>query len=125
MTQGVTLFLPRNAELSHVDDLRRAVADVDGVTEVRQLEMRAFDPATVMTWISFTADALSIASLAATAIGALVDRVRKARVHGAVIQLPNGAKITLDSASPDDILRIVNEWKAEEALWMGKTPADA
>jgi hypothetical protein len=125
MTQGVTLFLPQDAASSHVDDVRRTLAEVEGVTEVRPLEVRAIDPVAVMTWISFTADALSIASVAATAIGGIVDRMRKARVHGAVIQLPNGAKITLDSASPDEILRIVTEWKAEEALWMGKTPADA
>jgi hypothetical protein len=124
MTQGITLLLPQDVAASRVDDVRRTLTDVAGVTEVRPLEIRAIDPSAVMTWISFAADAFSVAGAAATAIGFIADRVRQHKVHGAVIQLPNGVKITLDSASPDDILRIVTEWKAEEALWMGKTPAD-
>jgi hypothetical protein len=125
MTQGITLLVPQGAAPSGVEDVRRALAEVEGVTDVRPLEVRALDPVSIMTAISFAADALSIASAAATVIGSIVDRVRKAKVHGAVIQLANGVKITLDSASPDDILRIVTEWKAEEALWTGKTQPDA
>src|SRR6478735_4041726 len=69
MTQGITLLLPRDAASSDVDDLRRTLTTVEGVTDVRRLEVRAIDPGAVMAWISFTADALSIASLAASAIG--------------------------------------------------------
>jgi len=90
------------ASTALLDELR-SLPDVESA---RALEQRAIDPASVMLMIKIAGGVLSTA----TSAWGLIDQIRKSlkkkKVTGATITLPNGTRIELDQVSEEHIARL-------------------
>jgi hypothetical protein len=115
----ITILFEAEPNDARVESLKTALLGIEGVESVGADATRSIGVAELGVWVSFAADALGVATAAASIVKAIGDRVRSKGVSGAVIELPNGVRISIDNASVDDITSIVSAWKDEEVSWSG------
>ena len=117
MSDTITILFPDSPGSETLTALQ---ADLSGLTEVAQAgsaATRSIGAAELVMWVGFAADALAVASVASATVRKIVNCVREKRIRGAVIELPNGIRISIDSASADKIKSLVSAWKQEETQW--------
>ena len=68
------------------------------------------------------ADTLGVAAVAVAVFRKIADRLKAKGVRGTVIELPNGVKIAMDSASPDQVVAMVSAWHREQEDWSRRGP---
>lgn len=117
MSDVVTILFPENPSPETLKGLQAELVDLAEVAEAGPATTRSVGAAELVMWVGFAADALGVAAVAAAALGKIIERVRGKKIKGAVIELPNGVKISIDSASADEVLTLVSAWKEEEAQW--------
>ncbi len=116
MEEGITLLLSKDLDDLTVRRVREAVAALEGVQEVLPLHAGSIHPGVLTTWISLAGQAPS--AVETTIIGRIFDRMKELGVYGALLELPNGGRLPLESASLDEIRRVVTQSQAEEAVWL-------
>jgi len=117
MNDVITILLPEDLGAERLKELQSELRGVEEVADSGTATKRAIGAAELALWVGFAADALAIGAVASTVLGKIIDRLRKKRVRGAVIELPNGVRISVDSATPDEVLAMASAWKKEEARW--------
>ena len=119
----ITIHFPEDAGTARVNELQTDLLDIEGVAKAGSDTTRSIGVADVAMWVGFAADFFGVATVAAAAIMKIVDRVRKKGIRHAVIELPNGAKISLDSTSTEEIVALVSALKPEEGRRSRREPA--
>ena len=120
MKDVITIQFPRDTGSETLKELRGELIAVKEVAGVGAATTRTVGVTDLALWVGFAADAMSVASLAVAALNNVIDRVRAKGVRGAIIELPNGVKISVESASADEILSLVSAWKGEDAQRSGE-----
>jgi hypothetical protein len=117
MNDVITILFEAEPNDDRVESLKTDLLGIEGVESVGADATRSIGIAELGVWVSFAADALGVATAAASIVKGIGDRVRSRGVRRAVIELPNGVRISIDNASVDEITSIVSAWKDEEASW--------
>jgi hypothetical protein len=119
MSDVITIRFPNEIGSETLKGLQAELLEFDEIAEAGSATTRSIGVAGVALWVGFAADAVSVAAVAAAVLKKIIDRVRVKGVRGAVIELPNGVRISIDSASTDEIFSLVSAWRLEEAQWSG------
>ena len=115
MKDTVTLLLPGDLSEAELTEIMGEIKGMDEIDEAGSSTTRSIELATLMVWIGFAADALGTAAAAADLFKKIFGKLKSRGVTNAQVELPNGVKINLESASIEDIKDIVSSWQAEEA----------
>jgi hypothetical protein len=113
----ITILFPKDTGSETLKGLQAELVDFDEIAEAGAATTRSVGAANLALWVGFAADAIGVAAVAAATLKKIIDRVRMKGVRGALIELPNGVRISIDSASMDEILSLVSAWKLEDAQW--------
>jgi hypothetical protein len=116
MTDSITLILPKEVPTRIVADLESELGAMGEVAEASEVRTRTIDVASIMLVLTLVSDALGVTSLAVDLFQKIAGRMKSKGISGAEIELPNGVRIKLDSASVNDIQQIIGEWKTEEQI---------
>lgn len=117
MNEVVTILFPSDPGAEELEALRADLRSVEGFTGAGTETTRSVGLVELALWVGFAADALAVATVAVATLAMVIDKVRGRRIRGAVIELPNGAKISVDSTSPEELRSIVSAWQLEKAEW--------
>lgn len=115
MHETITLRFPASPDPASLEALRTELLSLGEVTKTGSATTRSIGPAEVAMWVGLVADAVAVATVASGTLKKIMDRVRARQIRGAVVELPNGVRISIDSASEDQILSLVSAWRREEA----------
>jgi hypothetical protein len=113
MSNTITIVLPGDVDAEVVDSVRQEIMAMKEVEDSGAMTTRSLELATIMLWVSLAGDVLGLAGATATLIQKVSGRLRAKGIRGVEIELPNGAKISMDSASVEDIERILDRWRNE------------
>jgi hypothetical protein len=102
-----TISLPDSTSTAQQEDLEAALQDMHDVEGAGLSQTRAIDPATIQIWVKVAGEVIATTAAALPVIEKTVALIRGKGVKGAKITLPGGATLQVDSASADDIRRIV------------------
>ena len=107
MTEILTIALPADADAAELDAIADELRTVEDVEDAGPDEARSIDPASIGLWIQIASGGLTVATSALALIRGVIGTLRKRDVRGATIELPNGTKISVDDATPEEIERLV------------------
>lgn len=110
----ITIRFPQDPGAANVKALETELLDIKGVAQAGSDTTRSIGAADLAMWVGFAADAFGVATVAAAAITKIIDRVQSKGIRRAVIELPNGVKVSIDSTSTEEIVALVTAWRQEE-----------
>ena len=122
MSHMVTILFPEGLGDATLPALEADLRTLDEVTRTGQVSTRAITRAAVALWVGLAADTLGVAAVAVAVFRKIADRLKAKGVRGTVIELPNGVKIAMDSASPDQVVAMVSAWHREQEDWSRRGP---
>lgn len=113
MRDFVSVVLPEQVDAEQAEVVQRELSGLREVEEAGSASTRSPTVAGLFIWVAFAVDAVTAGVAAASAIQKIVDRIRGRGILGAVIELPNGVTIKVDSARPEEIQKLAAAWKEE------------
>lgn len=122
MSEVVTILFPSDPGSERLRELQGDLRALEGFAGAGTEQTRSAGIAELAMWVGFAADALGLVSAATETLGKIAEKVRGQGIRGAVIELPNGVRISIDSASPDDIKKLVSAWQVEKVQWSRRGP---
>lgn len=107
MSKVVKVVLPQGTEEGTALDLSAELRRLEGVSGSGTTASRGLEIAALAVWLTVSSDAVGLANSAFELVQKIVDLVKGKGIQGVSIELPNGAKISVDRASAADIQKIV------------------
>jgi hypothetical protein len=106
----LTVVLPKDTEARIATDLSGELRGLEGVLNAGTTASRSLEVAALAVWIALP-EVVNLAKTALELVQRIIDLVKGRGIQGVTIELPNGAKIAVDHASPADIQKIVGALK--------------
>lgn len=106
MKNILRMVLPRHADPAAAEEARKEVAGLKEVKSARLVRPRSA-AADAMLWISLAANVVGIAATGAGLIEKVRAAFKKRRLEGVHIELPDGVRVSLDTATPEEVQRLV------------------
>ena len=100
--------LPKGAAKEAADKLREEVSSIEAVSEARVVRPRSVG-ADAMLWISVAANVVGVATAGYALFEKVRRAIRKQKLEGVHIERPDGVRISLDKASPQEIQALLSE----------------
>lgn len=100
--------LPKGAKADAADTLREEVASMEAIETAKVVRPRSAG-ADVMLWVSVAANVVGMATAGYALFEKVRGAIRKQKLEGVHIELPDGVRISLDKASPQEIQALVAE----------------
>ena len=119
----ITIHFPEGGAEASVNELQTELREIEGVSRAGSNTTRSIGAAEVAMWVGFAADFFGVATVATAAITRIVERIRKKGIRHAVIELPDGARVSIDAASAEDIAAIVAALKPDGSRRARRQPA--
>jgi hypothetical protein len=116
MNDAITLVFPDEPGAPSLQSLQADLLELEEVVNADRETTRSIGVAELALWVGFAADALAVAPVAVGVIRKVIERVRGRGIRNAVVELPNGVKISIDSATPEEIAALVSAWKQEQVV---------
>jgi hypothetical protein len=107
MPDILTITLPGSISEADIAEIAQALKEIQAVESVQETAPRGVDPATVKVWIEVAIGVVGFVSAAMPVIKKVIAMIRGKGISGAKIKLPNGAEISVDNASPEEIEKIL------------------
>ena len=114
MKDLLNITLPKGASADDVQALESALKSIQDVQTTGRVTPRGVDPGEVMMWIKVGSGLLSLASTAVPVVKRVVDAIRGKGLKGVKLELPGGAKLEIDSASVEEIDKLVKKVGAKK-----------
>ncbi|MGQ0647339.1 MAG: hypothetical protein ACT4P7_07185 [Gemmatimonadaceae bacterium] len=100
------MVLPSNADPGAAEQARQDLAELDGVESARLVRPRS-GAADVMLRVSVAANVVGIAAAGVSLLDRVRRALRKRRLEGVHIELPDGVRVSVDSATPEEVQKLV------------------
>ena len=109
MANFATLSLGPDVSTEDSAAILEELLELASVKSARALEPRAIDPGSIMLMIEILGGALGVATSAWAFIEQIRTSLKRKKVTGATITLPNGTKIELDSVSEEQVAHLISD----------------
>jgi hypothetical protein len=106
MSDVLTIKLPDGSAPADATLLSEALGELPAVESARPRRTRS-DLASIALLVELAGSAFTVVATAVPIIQKIIGTIRGKGIKGAVIEFPNGGKLTIDSASVEDIERLV------------------
>lgn len=113
MPDTLTITLPGSISDAEIAEISQTLKEDQAVESVQETTPRGVDPATVKVWIEIAVGVVSFISAAMPLIKKVIATIRHKGITGAKIKLPSGAEISVDSANPEEIEKILKAMEKE------------
>ena len=113
MKNILRMVLPKHSDPKAAEEARKDLEEMKEVKNVRIVRPRS-GAAEAMIWISVAANVVGIAATGAGLLEKLRAAFRKRRLEGVHIELPDGVRVSLDSATPEEVQHLVRVMQEDE-----------
>jgi hypothetical protein len=100
--------LPKGAARDAAEKLREEVASLEAVDRAKVVRPRSVG-SDMMLWVSVAANVVGIATAGYALFEKVRGAIRKQKLEGVHIERPDGVRISLDKASPQEIQALLSE----------------
>jgi hypothetical protein len=109
MEKYVNFKLPKDLAPQDIAEIRSELKEIDEVEEVGSGDARFVDPASIMVWVTLLSTVVANIDKAIAVFEKVKALFEKKNIKGVKISKPDGTTITIDNASPDEIVKMLKE----------------
>lgn len=97
------ITLSGTASKKDAEALQNEVKALDVTIDTGCMATRSLDPASIIIWVEIASATLGVLTTAATLFHKITEIIKKNKISGAKIKLPNGVEFSVDNATVTDI----------------------
>jgi hypothetical protein len=112
MSQVLKIRLPEDSEQVNLKEIETELKQVDGVKYAGSAKARGGELETALLVVQLIGQVMSAASTAYPTIQKIGSIFHRKGLKGVTVEGPNGIKISLDKASPEDVQKLVDAMKS-------------
>ena len=107
MTDTLQIVIDSKGSKLALDTITRKLKTEAEIVDAGSVSSRNIDPGTIMLWVQVVSGVLGVVATAVPILEKIINVIRGNGVSGATVKLPNGAELSVDNASTEEIERLI------------------